>query len=116
MEWTGEGLLISTRRHGESSVIAEAMVVGRGRCLGLVRGGRSTRLSPVLQPGNTIQLTWRARLEDQLGLFIIELLQARANAKETDLALRTQDHFAFAENPLEKIRVSGMHLVGIPVV
>tara|TARA_R110002020_G_scaffold18686_14_gene64860 strand:+ start:1888 stop:2595 length:708 start_codon:yes stop_codon:yes gene_type:complete len=78
MEWTGEGLLIGVRRHGEGSVIAEAMVAGRGRCLGLVRGGRSTRLAPVLQPGNTIQLTWRARLEDQLGQFIVELLQARA--------------------------------------
>lgn|SRR5690554_1827000 len=78
MEWTGEALLIGVRRHGESSVIAEAMVAGRGRCLGLVRGGRSTRLAPVLQPGNTIQLTWRARLEDQLGQFIVELLQARA--------------------------------------
>ncbi|MDP2781603.1 DNA repair protein RecO [Devosia sp.] len=78
MEWTGEALLIGVRRHGESSVIAEAMVAGRGRCLGLVRGGRSTRLAPVLQPGNTVQITWRARLEDQLGQFIVELLQARA--------------------------------------
>jgi DNA repair protein RecO (recombination protein O) len=80
MEWTGEALLIGVRRHGESSVIAEAMVAGRGRCLGLVRGGRSRRLSPVLQPGNTIQLTWRARLEDQLGMFSVELLEARAAA------------------------------------
>lgn len=80
MEWTAEALLIGVRRHGESSVIAEAMVAGRGRHLGLVRGGRSRRLSPVLQPGNTIQLTWRARLEDQLGMFSVELLQARAAA------------------------------------
>lgn len=80
MEWTGEALLIGVRRHGESSVIAEAMVAGRGRHLGLVRGGRSRRLAAVLQPGNTIQLTWRARLEDQLGMFTVELLQARAAA------------------------------------
>jgi DNA repair protein RecO (recombination protein O) len=80
MEWTGEALLIGVRRHGETSVIAEAMVAGRGRHLGLVRGGRSRRLAAVLQPGNTIQLTWRARLEDQLGMFIVELLQARAAA------------------------------------
>ncbi|WP_137151590.1 DNA repair protein RecO [Devosia sp. FKR38] len=80
MEWTGEALLIGVRRHGESSVIAEAMVAGRGRHLGLVRGGRTRRLSPVLQPGNTIQLTWRARLEDQLGMFTVELLEARAAA------------------------------------
>ena len=78
MEWTGEALLIGVRRHGESSVIAEAMVAGRGRHMGLVRGGRSRRLSAVLQPGNTMQLTWRARLEDQLGQFTVELLQARA--------------------------------------
>ncbi len=78
MEWTGEGLLIGVRRHGESSVIAEAMVVGRGRQLGLVRGGRSSKQSAALQPGNTVQLTWRARLEDHLGAFTIELLQARA--------------------------------------
>ncbi|WIJ24106.1 DNA repair protein RecO [Devosia sp. RR2S18] len=78
MEWTGEGLLIGVRRHGESSVIAEAMVVGRGRQLGLVRGGRSSKQAAALQPGNTVQLTWRARLEDHLGAFTIELLQARA--------------------------------------
>ena len=78
MEWTGEGLLIGVRRHGETSVIAEVMVVGRGRHLGLVRGGRTRRLAPVLQPGNSLQLTWRARLEDQLGMFTVELLQARA--------------------------------------
>lgn len=86
MEWTGEALLIGVRRHGESSVIAEAMVAGRGRCLGLVRGGRSTRLAPVLQPGNTVQLTWRARLEDQLGQFIVELLEARAAELVVDRA------------------------------
>jgi DNA repair protein RecO (recombination protein O) len=78
MEWTGQGLVIGVRRHGESSVIVEAMVTGRGRCLGLVRGGRSTRHSATLQPGNEVQLTWRARLESHLGNFTAELLHARA--------------------------------------
>jgi len=80
MEWTGEALLIGVRRHGETSVIAEAMVAGRGRNLGLVRGGRSTRLAATLQPGNTVQLTWRARIEDHLGTFTIEPLTSRAAA------------------------------------
>lgn len=84
MEWTADGLLIGVRRHGETSVIAEAMVAGRGRHLGLVRGGRSTRLAAALQPGNTVQLTWRARLEDHLGTFVIELLQPRAAALIAD--------------------------------
>ncbi|KKB11357.1 hypothetical protein VE25_13735 [Devosia geojensis] len=84
MEWTGEGLLIGVRRHGETSVIAEAMVAGRGRCLGLVRGGRSTRQAATLQPGNTVQLVWRARIEDHLGTFAVELLEARAAALIAD--------------------------------
>jgi DNA repair protein RecO (recombination protein O) len=78
MEWTGEGLIIGVRRHGETSVIAEVMVEGRGRHLGLIRGGRSAKLSATLQPGNLVQLTWRARLEEHLGTFAIELIRGRA--------------------------------------
>ena len=84
MEWTGEGLLIGVRRHGETSLIAEAMVVGRGRWLGLVRGGRAPKTAPIFQPGNTVQLVWRARLEDHLGIFTTELLKARAADLFTD--------------------------------
>lgn len=78
MEWTGEGLIIGIRRHGETSVIVEAMVVGRGRHLGLVRGGRSRKQAATLQQGNSVQLTWRARLEEHLGLYMVELTRARA--------------------------------------
>ena len=78
MQWQGEGLLIGVRRHGESSVIAEVMVARHGRTLGLVRGGRSSKLAATLQPGNTVQVNWRARLEEHLGSFTVELIDARA--------------------------------------
>lgn len=84
MQWSGEGLIIGVRRHGETSVIAEVMVAGRGRQLGLIRGGRSTRLAATLQPGNTVHVTWRARLEDHLGTFTLELLEGRAAALIAD--------------------------------
>ncbi|MBJ7576745.1 DNA repair protein RecO [Devosia sp. MC532] len=78
MEWTGEGLLIGAKRQGETSLIAEVMVAGRGRQLGMIRGGRSPKLAAALQPGNVLQVTWRSRLESQLGFFTVELLHARA--------------------------------------
>jgi DNA repair protein RecO (recombination protein O) len=78
MQWDGEGLIVGVRRHGESSVIAEVMVEGRGRQLGLIRGGRSSKLAATLQPGNSVQVSWRARLEEHLGTFTLELLEARA--------------------------------------
>ena len=78
MQWSGEGLIIGVRRHGESSVIAEVMVEGRGRHMGLIRGGRSQKYAAALQAGNSVQLTWRARLEEHLGTFALEVTQSRA--------------------------------------
>jgi DNA repair protein RecO (recombination protein O) len=84
MQWDGEGLLIGVRRHGETSVIAEVMVAGKGRTMGLIRGGRSTKLAATLQAGNTVQVSWRARLEQHLGTFAVELIDARAAELITD--------------------------------
>ena len=84
MQWSDEGLIIGVRRHGESSVIVDAMVAGRGRSMGLVRGGRSSKLAATIQPGNSVLLTWRARLEDHLGTFTIEPVRTRAAALMAD--------------------------------
>jgi DNA repair protein RecO (recombination protein O) len=78
MEWTDDGIVLGVKRHGETSVILELMTQARGRHLGLVRGGAGTRLRGVLQPGNTLRATWRARLDEHLGHFAVEGLNLRA--------------------------------------
>ncbi|CAM5499511.1 DNA repair protein RecO (recombination protein O) [Aquamicrobium terrae] len=78
MEWRDEGIILGTRRHGETSAILEVMTRAHGRHLGLVRGGRSRRLQPVLQPGNRVDLVWRARLDEHLGTFQAEALETNA--------------------------------------
>jgi DNA repair protein RecO (recombination protein O) len=78
MEWTDDGIVLGVRRHGEGSVIAELLTRAHGRHLGLVRGGTSARLRPVLQPGNTVRVVWRARLDEHLGNYAIEALTLRA--------------------------------------
>jgi DNA repair protein RecO (recombination protein O) len=78
MEWRQEGIILGLRRHGETSVIAQILTQARGRWLGLVRGGRSRALRPVLQPGNLVLASWRARLEDHLGTFTVEPVTLRA--------------------------------------
>ena len=78
MHWQDEGLVIGARRHGETSVILELMTREHGRHLGLVRGGVGRALVGVLQPGNQVEATWRARLESHLGAYTIEPLRARA--------------------------------------
>ncbi|MDB5556290.1 MAG: Recombination protein [Rhizobium sp.] len=78
MEWRDEAVILGVRRHGETSVIAEVMTRDRGRHLGLVRNGRSRTMQPVLQPGNLVEVTWRARLDEHLGNFSTEPVSFRA--------------------------------------
>ena len=77
MEWRDEGLIIGVRKHGETSVIVEAMTRAHGRHLGLVRGGRSRRMQPFLQAGNSAEFVWRARLDEHLGAFAVEPTRLR---------------------------------------
>jgi len=78
MEWTDEGIVLGVKRHGETSVILELMTHERGRHLGLVRGGSGTRLRGILQPGNSLRATWRARLDEHLGHYAVEGTNLRA--------------------------------------
>lgn len=78
MEWRDEGIILGTRKHGETSAILEVMTRAHGRHLGLVRGGRSRKQQPVLQAGNRVDLVWRARLDEHLGTFQAEGLESNA--------------------------------------
>lgn len=78
MDWSDEGIFLSAKPLGEANMVAEFLTRVHGRHLGLVRGGRSRRLRPLLQPGNLIRVTWRARLAEHLGGFNVELMEAHA--------------------------------------
>lgn len=75
MEWQDEGVVIAARPHGETSVIVELLTRQHGRHAGLVHGGRSSRMRPVLQAGNHVAATWKARTADQLGMFTLETIR-----------------------------------------
>lgn len=78
MQWTDDGIVLGVKRHGETSGILELMTRAHGRHLGLVRGGFGSRLKPVLQPGNSVTATWRARLDEHLGTYTVEAHNLRA--------------------------------------
>ncbi len=78
IEWRDHGALLSARPHGETSVIAEVFCAAHGRCAGVIRGGISRKLAPVLQPGNVVAVAWAARLEEHLGHFTVEPVRSRA--------------------------------------
>ena len=86
MDWIDEGIFLGAKPLGEANAVAELFTLGHGRHLGLVRGGRSRRLRPLLQPGNLLRVTWRARLSEHLGGFNVELIEAHAARALDDAA------------------------------
>src|SRR6056297_2566464 len=80
IEWRDQGALLSVRRHGESAAIVEVFTATHGRHAGVVRGGTSRRIAPILQPGAQLDVTWKARLDEHLGSFTVEPVRSRAAA------------------------------------
>lgn len=79
MEWKEQAIILGTRRHGETSAIVEVMTRNHGRHMGVVKGGRSRKMTPILQPGNYVEAAWWARLDEHLGNFKVEAIDFHAS-------------------------------------
>lgn len=86
MHLAAPAIILSTRVHGEHGLIVRALTAADGVQAGYVRGGRSRRLRPVLQPGNTVLGDWRARTAEQLAALTVELVASRAGLWAEPLA------------------------------
>lgn len=84
ISWTDEGVILTSRPFGETSVILEVFSVGHGRHAGVVRGGTSQKKAPSLQPGTQVSVSWKARLDNHLGSFMVEPLRNRSAIAMSD--------------------------------
>jgi DNA repair protein RecO (recombination protein O) len=75
---SADAIVCSIFAHGEQNAVVRVMTEDHGLLAGYVRGGRSARQRALLMPGNKVKASWRARVDDQLGTFILELVQSRA--------------------------------------
>jgi DNA repair protein RecO (recombination protein O) len=85
MHIRAEALILAVRMHGEHGAVVRCLTAEHGLQPGYVRGGRSTRLRPVLQPGNLVLGDWRARTDSQLAGLTAELVHSRAPLFEQPL-------------------------------
>jgi DNA repair protein RecO (recombination protein O) len=77
MEWTDDAIVLGAKHFGEGKLVAELFSREHGCYGGVVHGGK--RAAPVLQAGNLVRATWKARLADQLGFFYpLELSEPHA--------------------------------------
>jgi DNA repair protein RecO (recombination protein O) len=78
-EWSDQAISLGLRRFGESKAILEVFAREKGRRRGLVHGGASQTKRAPMQAGNTLAVTWKARIDDDLGFFsLAEIERERA--------------------------------------
>ncbi len=84
MQWRDEALILAGRRFGESGLILDVLTATKGRQSGLIYGGASRKKRAQFEPGNTIDLEWTGRLEEQLGRFEVAEVSASRAARYLD--------------------------------
>ena len=78
MHLTTPALVLTALPHGEHGAVVRFLTPDDGLQAGYVRGGRSRRIRPSLQPGNVVALELRARVDTQLAAATVELVTSRA--------------------------------------
>ena len=74
-DWQDEGIILGNKPYAELHSITTILTKSRGRYAGLVKAGQSSKKRSMLQPGSLVDSQWRARLDEQLGTFKLELLK-----------------------------------------
>ena len=72
--WNDEGIILNLNKQGEKGMLLNVLTKNYGRHLGWYNV-RSKKLN-FLQPGDFVNLIWKARVSDQLGTFYIELIES----------------------------------------
>ena len=78
MNFRAPAILVASRPHGETAVIARLMTEEHGLVAAYVAGGRGRQLRPVMIPGNAVEAEVRAKSDSQLPFARIELATSRA--------------------------------------
>ena len=86
-----EAIVCAVLPHGEHGAVVRFLTPANGMVAGYVRGGRSSRFRAVLQPGNAVAVSLRARVDTQLAAATVELIHARAALATTGVALAALD-------------------------
>ena len=72
--WDDEGLILSSINYSEKSLILKVCTNKYGVQKGFIRGAKSKKKSNIYEAGNLVNISFKSRTEDMLGIFLVELM------------------------------------------
>jgi DNA repair protein RecO (recombination protein O) len=87
MEWRDQGILLSKTPFGETAVIIDALTQKNGRVRAVLRNGQSRKFRSILQIGNILDITWRARLSEHMGSVQVDVIKSYPEILDSRLTL-----------------------------
>lgn len=76
VEWNEHAIIFSTQKYGENNKLLTVFSKQHGLYKGLLKYANSKKQRGIYQTGNLVDLTWKARLSEQLGTFTGELIES----------------------------------------
>ena len=73
--WDDEGLILSSINYSETSLILKVFTRNHGVQKGFVRGAKSKKKSNIYEAGNLVNISFKSRTEDMLGIFLVDLMK-----------------------------------------
>ena len=87
MEWRDQGILLGKTPFGETAVIVDALTQKNGRVRAVLRNGQSRKFRSILQIGNILDITWRARLSEHMGSVQVDVIKSYPEILDSRLTL-----------------------------
>lgn len=75
-QWQDQGIVLGLRPFGEGKGVLHLFTQDHGHAVGAVRSIKSKSMRLATAPGSQVQATWRARLDEHLGSFTIDLIHS----------------------------------------
>ncbi len=78
MHWNDRGIILSIHKFDEQGAVVRVLTEHHGLHAGVDKYALSSRRRGMYQPGNLVEVEWKARLPEHLGTFRTELIEPLA--------------------------------------
>ena len=107
--WEDEALILSYQDYSETSIILKILTKSYGVRKGLIRGAKSKKKNYIYESGNIISVSYKARTEDMLGIFSVDIIRSCSAIYLTDslkfsgiISILNMIEFCLLDNEVEK--------------